>query len=307
MSEQGNGMDAAELKRRIGGAGVWLGGTLVAATADQARTAAKEIEDLGYGALWFGGDLPGAKEALAQAAVLLSATERITVATGIASIWSRDAAAASSGANVLAEAWSGRFLLGLGVSHAPAVQARGQDYRKPLSAMRAYLDGMDAMPYYGPLPAPAPRVLAALRPRMLELARDRSAGAHPYFTPPEHTAQARKALGDAPLLAPEQTVVLDTDPARARATGRAFARTYLGLPNYTNNLRELGWTDADFADGGSDALIDAIVPWGDVDTVAARIRAHHAAGADHVCVQPLADTLERQVADLRALAPALLG
>ncbi|CAM3649997.1 LLM class F420-dependent oxidoreductase [Nocardiopsis rhodophaea] len=300
--------DTADLKRRLGPTGVWLGYTLAAAPADTVRQAAQDLDRLGYGALWFGGDGPGSKEAISQAAILLSATQRTVVATGIASIWSRDALAAATAATSLAEAWPDRFLLGLGVSHAKLVAARGSEYRKPLTAMRSYLDAMDAVDFPSePRPAPAPRVLAALRPKMVGLARDRADGAHTYFTTPAHTARVRATLGTAPLLAPEQAVVLDTDPRRARATARDHMARYLALPNYVNNLRELGWDDADFADGGSDALVDAIVPWGGPGTIAERLREHRDAGADHVAVQPLAATLTAQVAALRELAPALLG
>jgi probable F420-dependent oxidoreductase len=155
-------------------------------------------------------------------------------------------------------------------------------------------------------PEPVPRVLAALRPRMLELARERAAGAHPYFVPVAHTARARALLGDGPLLAPEQTVVLDSNPDRARTTARGFVRRYLQLPNYVNNLRDLGYGDEDFADGGSDRLVDAIVAWGDEDAIAARVRAHHDVGADHVAIQPLAPDIATAVADLTTLAPVLI-
>ncbi|MDA0566368.1 TIGR03620 family F420-dependent LLM class oxidoreductase [Streptomonospora sp. S1-112] len=301
--------DPAALKERIGPYGVWLGSTLFAAPAATLRRAAAEIEDLGLGALWFGGDYPGGTEALSKAAVLLSATRRLTVATGIASIWSRDAILATTAADTLADAWPDRFVLGLGVSHAPLVAARGRTYAKPLTAVREYLDAMDAAASYAaPLHAPVPRVLAALRPRMLELARDRAQGAHPYFTTPEHTAKARAVLGPDPLLAPEQAVVLTTDPAHARTRGREYTAIYLSLPNYVNNLRELGWSDADLTaenGTGSDALVDALVAWGDAAAVAERVNAHRAAGADHVSVQPLAPTVEEQTAQLRELAPLL--
>jgi probable F420-dependent oxidoreductase len=173
--------------------------------------------------------------------------------------------------------------------------------------MRAYLDAMDAAEYRGPPPAePVPRVLAALRPRMLELARDRAAGAHPYFVPVAHTARARALLGDGPLLAPEQTVLLETNPRHARDKARSFMQNYLRLPNYVNNLRELGYGDHDFAEGGSDRLVDAIVAWGDENAIAARVRAHHDVGADHVAIQPLAADLATAVTELTALAAVLV-
>ncbi|MCW2638986.1 MAG: putative F420-dependent oxidoreductase, family, partial [Dactylosporangium sp.] len=256
-------------------------------------------------ALWVG-EAPWTKEALVHSALVLQGTRRLVVATGIANIWARDATAAVNGANALAEASGGRFLLGLGVSHRPLVQPRGKEYRNPLSAMRAYLDAMDTVTYDGPLPEAPPRMLAALRRRMLELAAQRSHGAHSYFVPPEHTGRARAILGPEPVLAPEQAVVLDTDAARARRSARKYMSFYLALPNYLNNLRELGWSDADFAGGGSDALVDAIVPWGDAQTIAERVRAHHDAGADHVCVQPVTDTASEMLEHLRVLAPALI-
>ncbi|MFI9051165.1 LLM class F420-dependent oxidoreductase [Streptomyces sp. NPDC053427] len=297
-------MQQQALASRIGPVGVWHGG-LGRVSAATARRAAAEIERLGYGALWFG-EGPGT-EAVSRAAVLLAATARMTVATGIANIWVRDAAAAKAAAHTLAEAYDGRFLLGLGASHAPLVDRRGHTYAKPLTAVREYLDAMDAAPYDGPDgPAPA-RVLAALGPKMLELARDRAAGAHPYFVTPEHTARARAALGTGPLLAPEQAVLLESDPAKARSLAREHhTRFYLQLPNYTGSLRRLGFGDEDFADGGSDRLVDAIVAWGDVDAVRRRVREHHEAGADHVAVQPVAAGRELGLDQLRELAPALI-
>ncbi|MEV0622714.1 TIGR03620 family F420-dependent LLM class oxidoreductase [Nonomuraea sp. NPDC050404] len=300
------GTDEIEaLKRRLGRVGVW-NVTLSGEPAAAEREVAAEVESLGFGALWIG-ETPNGKEALAHAAILLGATSRLTVATGIANIWARDATAAANGANTLAEAYDGRFLLGLGVSHAPAVSVRGHDYGKPVSAMRTYLDAMDATEYAGPLPRPAPRVLAALRPRMLELAARRSYGAHPYFVTPEHTARARAVLGPEPVLAPEQTVILETDPDRARQTARRFTSRYLALSNYANNLLDLGWSEADLADGGSDALVDAVVAWGDPEAIVERVRAHHDAGADHVCLQPLAADPKELLEHLRVLARAGLA
>jgi len=298
-------VDLPALKQRLGRTGAWLS-SLAAASADQERRAVAAIEELGYGALWFG-ETPTGKEAFTHAALLLSASRRLMIATGIASIYGRDPAAAAAGASTLSEAWQGRFVLGLGVSHLPQVSGRGHQYGKPLSTMRAYLDAMDATPYDAPVPGPVPRVLAALRPKMLELAATRTQGAHPYFVTPEHTRRARQILGPDPLLAPEQAVVADTDPARARATARRYAAPYLSMPNYLNNLRELGFSDSDFESGGSDALIDAVVVWGDPESLGECIREHYRAGADHVAVQPLARTLGQQLEDLRRLAPLLAG
>lgn len=295
-------VDVAALKRRMGPIGVW-DGMLSAQPAAFEREAAAEIERLGYGMLWFS-ETPISKEAFTHAGLLLSATERMMVATGIASIWSRDAVAAANAANTLAEAYDDRFVMGLGVSHAPLVKTRGHDYGKPYTAMRDYLDAMDSTQYEGQLETPAPRLLAALRTNMLELAAQRAQGAHPYFVTPEHTAQARETLGPEPVLAPEQTVLLETDPGRAREVARRFTSRYLALPNYVNNLRSLGWDQADLQDGGSDALVDAIVVWGEPEKVIERVRAHHEAGADHVCVQPLADNAREMLQHLRILADA---
>jgi probable F420-dependent oxidoreductase len=298
--------DPATAKAQLGRVGVWLG-ALSAQPWTVERDAARRVEELGYTAIWMN-ESPGVKEPFAHAGLLLGATERIVLATGIANIWARDAVAARDGAATLSEAHPGRFTLGLGVSHQPIVAARGHDYAKPLTAMRAYLDGLDAVPWRGPGPAErVPLVLAALRPRMLELARDRAAGAHPYFTPVQHTMRARATLGPGPVLAPEVAVVLEADAARARARARAYAEPYLALPNYTNNLLDLGYTDGDVAGGGSDRLIDAVIPWGDEATIARRIGEHFEAGADHVCIQPVGTDLSGALRELERLAPALLG
>jgi probable F420-dependent oxidoreductase len=291
----------------IGRVGIWTF-ALELQPAARAQEAAAELESLGYPALW----IPEAmgREALTHAGLLLAGTRRITVATGIANVWARDAMTMAAGQKTLDEAYPGRFLLGIGVSHAPLVEGmRGHRYEKPLSFMRRYLDAMDAAPFLAAPPSgPGRRVIGALAPKMLALAAQRTAGAHPYFVPPEHTARARDIMGPGPLLAPEQAVVLETDPTTARAIARAHMRMYLGLPNYTNNLRSLGSGDDDLRDGGSDRLVDAIVAWGDVDAILARVRAHHAAGADHVCVQVLpADPRALPLPEWRTLAPALLA
>lgn len=297
---------ASRLRERLGRVGVWFT-ALGFEPAAVEREVAAEIEELGYGALWIGEGLAN-KEAFAHSGLLLSATRELVVATGIASIWARDATAMNSGGLALAEAYPGRFLLGLGVSHGAIVTTRGHDYARPLAAMRAYLDGMDQAPYRGPVPPEgAPRVLAALRPRMIALSGERAAGAHTYFVPPEHTARAREILGPERFLAPEQAVVLETDPERARAIAREHMTHYLTLPNYLNSLRELGFTDADLADGGSDRLVDAIVAWGDADAIRARVQAHLDAGADHVAIQPVVPGVPTAREHLRALAPALVA
>jgi probable F420-dependent oxidoreductase len=297
--------DRDRLRQRLGPVGVWL--TLLGLrSAREEGAAAAEIERLGYPALWFG-ETPVNKEAFVHAGILLAATERIAIATGIASIYARDAAAANAAGNALAEAYDDRFVLGLGVSHGPAVAQRGHDYGKPVTEMRRYLDALAGADYRAPAPAhPAPVLIAALRRRMLELARDRTHGAHPYLVTPAHTARAREILGPGPVLAPEQGIVLETDPVRARKVARGHLTAYLRLPNYTNSWREDGFGDADFADGGSDRLVDALIAWGDADAIAARVRAHHEAGADHVCIQPVVRDLDRAQDELRELAPGLL-
>jgi len=291
----------------IGTVGIWTF-QLDLQPAARAQAAAAEIESLGYGAIW----IPEAlgREAFTSAALLLAGTRRIPVATGIANIWARDAMAMAAAQKTLTEAYPDRFLLGIGVSHAPLVEGlRGHRYERPLSAMRAYLDAMERAPFMAALPAAAPvTVIGALAPKMLALAAERTAGAHPYFVPPEHTARAREILGPRPLLAPEQAVVLETDAATARAIARAHMQMYLGLPNYVNNLRRLGFADDDLASGGSNRLVDAIVAWGDVDAIVARVRAHLDAGADHVGVQLLdPDPRALPLAGWRTLAPALVG
>jgi probable F420-dependent oxidoreductase len=285
----------------LGRIGVWLG-SIGLLGADAESSAARALETAGYETIWFG-ESPFNKEALSHAALLLDATERVTVATGIASIWLRSPASAANGAATLAEAHPGRFVLGLGVSHAPAVAFIGQDYSKPLTRMREYLDAMDAGNYRAAAPAePAPRLLAALGPKMLELARDRTQGAHPYLSTPEHTRQARAILGAGPLLAPEQAFVLERDPEQARAIARGHLEYYLTLPNYRNNWLRSGFDANDVAEGGSDKLVDALVAWGDEDAVRERFEEHVAAGADHVALQALG---EDPVGQLTRLAPAL--
>jgi probable F420-dependent oxidoreductase len=275
--------------------------------AVKAREAAAEIERLGFGAIWFPESV--GRESLANAALLLGATSRIVIATGIANIYARDAVTMAAGQNTLAEAYPERFLLGLGVSHIPLVeQVRGHAYGKPVASMRAYLDGMDRAPYRAVAPSVKPvRVLAALGPKMLQLAAERSDGAHSYFVTPEHTARARELLGRDRLLAVEQAIALETDSTKAREIARVHTSRYLALPNYVNNLRRLGFGDADITNGGSDRLIDAIVAWGNMTTIIDRVRAHQSAGADHVCVQVLAaDPRALPLPQWREVASALL-
>ena len=296
-----------DLAGRLGPVGIWTG-QLDFQPADDVRAAAAEVESLGYGALWTGEAV--GREVLSCAGLLLAASSRLIVGTGIANIWARDALAMYAGQCTLAEAFVGRFVLGMGVSHAPLLQVRQQRYDKPLAQMRAYLDAMEAADevYRAVKPPAAPRVLAALGPKMLELAGMRADGAHTYFVPPEHTSDARERLGPDKLLVPEQAFVFESDPTTAREIARRHTSSYLRLPNYTNNLSRFGYDDADFVDGGSDRLVDAIVAWGDEQTLVKRVAAHHDAGADHVAVQVLdPDRRGLPRKQWATLAPALLS
>jgi probable F420-dependent oxidoreductase len=248
---------------------------------------AKRVEAWGYGALW----TPEAvgREVFSASAWLLANTSSLIVASGIANIYARDSLCAAAAQKGLNEQSGGRFLLGLGVSHIPLVQdLREHEYGKPVATMRKYLRAMADAPYNAVLPAAAPKtVLAALGPKMLELAAEQAQGAHPYNVTPEHTHQARAILGANKLLCVEQGAILEPNPAQARALARQFLSIYLGLPNYVNNWRRLGFTDADFAGGGSDRLVDTLIAWGDEKAIRARIEEHWQAGADHVCVQSI--------------------
>ncbi|MDQ6713199.1 MAG: TIGR03620 family F420-dependent LLM class oxidoreductase [Candidatus Dormibacteraeota bacterium] len=270
------------------------------------RRAVAEVEEMGFGTIWIGEAF--GREPFAACAIVLAATSRITVATGIANIWVRDAMAMMAAGRTLAEAWPNRFVLGIGVSHARLVDARGHHYERPLTAMRAYLDEMEKALYRAPEPnRPAPIVLAALGPKMLELARERTAGAHPYFVPIEHTLQARSILGPDRLLAPEQAVVFARTREAARPTGDIYMRTYLALPNYRQNLVRLGWAEDELTPPGSDRLFDAMVVWGDDEEIARKLLRHIEAGADQVAVSVLTPTPDRApTAELRRLAPLLL-
>src|SRR5438876_10757899 len=225
---------------RLGEVGLWIH-DLERLTASAARDYARAVESLGFAAIWLPESL-GSKEIFAHVSLVLAATDKLIVATGIANIWARDPVAMANGARTLVDAYPDRFLLGLGVSHAPIVKTRGNVYARPVEHMREYLVAMDAAPYVGPK-VDAPRGLAALGPRMLRLSSERSLGAHSYFVPVEHTTLARKELGAAPLLAVEQAVVLAGDAVTAREVGRRHMKRYLDLENYTNNLRRLGWGD----------------------------------------------------------------
>jgi probable F420-dependent oxidoreductase len=261
-----------------------------------------ELDQLGYRAVWIpdvGGDVFGSIEHL------LGAAPRIGVATGILNVWMHAPEEVAERSAGWQPDWQQRFTLGLGVSHAPLIDAKQPGtYAKPYSKMVEYLDRLDAAEQ--PVPVGA-RVLAALRPRMLELARERAAGVHPYFVPPEHIARAREVLGPEALIAAELAVVLDADPVSAREAARRHTAVYMGLPNYTNNLRLFGFDDADFAEGGSDRLVDAIVAWGELDAITARVTAMRDAGADHVCIQVVRPDDQFPREEWRRLAPALIG
>jgi probable F420-dependent oxidoreductase len=268
----------------IGKLGLWF--FLDAMSAPQSAQFAAKVEKLGYSALW----IPEAvgREPFAHAGYLLAHTQRLIIATGIANIWARDPMTMMAGAKTLAELSGGRFLLGIGVSHEPLVRVRGHQFTKPYSYMKDYLPKMKSAIYRAAKPAEEPPiVLAALHPKMLALSATEVQGTHTYFVPPEHTAKARGILGAKPWICAAQAVILETNPTVARDAARDYMKTYTRLPNYANMLKALGFTDADFADGGSDRLVDAVVAWGSEDQIRARIAAHHQAGANHVCILPL--------------------
>jgi len=291
----------------LGRVGVWTF-ALDLQPMRKSQEAAQELEELGYGCIW----VPEAigREPFASCALLLSGTKRIGVATGIASMYARSAITMQAGWRTLSEAFGERFTLGIGASHEHmATKLHKGSYERPYSAMVEYLDQMDKGIYAASPPLTPPRrVLAALGPRMLKLSGERGLGAHPYFVPPEHTKIARDVLGAGPLLAPEQAVLLETDPAKARDVARKFMSTYTRLPNYANNLRRLGYTDDDIGDGkrpASDRMVDAIVAWGTIDDAVARVRAHFDAGASHVSIQVLdADPMALPMRQWRELAAA---
>jgi len=284
--------------------GLWTA-ALEVLPGPRAQETAAELDELGYGSLW----LPEAfgREAFTGAQAVLAATRRMVVGTGIASIYGRGPMAANGAARLLESLAPGRFVLGLGVSHRPAVEgARKTEYLPPIEAMTAYLDDLGSALYFGPDPELPPIVLAALGPTMLALARDRTAGAHSYLVTPEHTATARETLGSAPLLVVEQAVVLDQDRGESLRRAHAHLDIYMGLPNYRNSWRRQGFEEDDLVRGGSDRLADALVVQGDPEAVAARVRAHLDAGADHVVVQVLgADLGEVPMPEWRTLAPVL--
>lgn len=287
----------------LGKLGVWCPTDALSVT--QLTDLVQHIEGWGYAALWY----PESRghESFALGSFLLAHSERLILATGIANIYARDATTAKMGQHTLNKLYGGRFLLGLGVSHIPMVEAlRGHSYGKPVPTMRAYLDGMNKAAAIAPaVDAPPPTVLAALGPQMTRLAARRTAGIHPYNVTPEHTAWARGIVGPDAWVCVEQKVLLLDDPAKARAVARQNLAHYMTLPNYRNNWLRLGFSEAELADGGNERFLDAMVAWGTPAAVRARIQQHFDAGASHVCVQPLHPSGERlpDLAVLEALAP----
>lgn len=284
---------------KLTGVGLWSS-QLRYGNPAEAADAAAELDELGFPALWIpdvGGPVLDAVDNL------LSATTKTVIATGILNLWMHEPAEVAARYAALTEAHGDRFLLGIGVSHAPLIDSKEPGrYRKPLAATKAFLDGIDATPQ--PVPT-GNRVLAALGPKMLELSATRAGGAHPYLTSPEHTHQAREVLGEGPLLLPEQSVLLTDSRDEARAIGTDWLRSYLALPNYANNILRTGFTEEDISTV-SDRLFDALIAWGDEETVLRRVAEHRDAGADHVCVQVLtADPREFPREQWRRLAAAL--
>ena len=265
--------------------GVWFFTDRMAAPL--AADTAKRIEDLGFSALWIPETV--GRNPFVHAAWLLANTSSLIIATGIANIYHREPGVTLAAQNTLAEQSDNRFLLGLGVSHKPLVEGlRGLTYGPPVATMRDYLDKMAASPYTGPPPKDTPpTVIAALGPKMLELASEKCDGAHPYFTSPSHTKMARDVMGPDRLLCVEQKVIFETDPAKARDIARKAAQTYQRLPNYRNNWLRMGLSEADVDGDGSDTFIDATFAWGEIDAIKNRVQEHYDAGASHVCVQPI--------------------
>jgi probable F420-dependent oxidoreductase len=289
----------------IGPVGIWWSTAYDRAPFSEEAEALAELDDRGWGAVW----LPEAygRESMAHSALALGATRRIPVVPGIANLWARDPVAMVNGGRTLTEAYPNRFAVGLGVSHRPVIEFRGGSAdRSPLEVVSRYLDEMDRAKYTAARPAEEPpRILAALGPRMLHLAATRTAGAHTYTVPVEHTALAREVMGPGPVLAVEQKVVLSDDPGMSRGTARQFLP--LSLPNYRTNLLRCGFRADDLDDGGTHDVVDRLVAWGGVASIESRVKEHLAAGADHVCLQvlPLTDRLPRR--EWRELADALIG
>jgi len=290
---------------KLGKLGVWA--SLDGMGAADALAFARRSEARGFSALWT--PEGRGRNVLVNAAWLLAGTSTLVIASGIANIYGRDAVAMANAQRGLNEQSGNRFLLGLGVSHKPIVSGmRGHTYGRPVATMRAYLEAMRAAPYHAPPPSEPPRtVLAALGPKMLALAAEMTDGAHPYCVTPEHTAAARRTLGQNKLLCPELMVLLESDAAKARAAGRAALSPYIQLENYANNWRRLGFTDDDLAGGGSNRFVDANIAWGDEGAIRKRLQLYWDAGADHVSIQALDASGSRTTVDERIfdlLAPA---
>lgn len=292
------------MSTELGKLGVWA--FIDEMSAKEAVNFARQLEIWGYSALW----IPEAvgRDPFSIISYMAAATEKLIFATGIANIYARDPMSMNALRRTLGEIAPGRFMLGLGVSHAPLVKdIRGHDYRKPVTTMREYIEAMNSALYLAEeAPEPPPILLGALRQNMLKLSAEKGSGAHPYFVPPEHTAWARSILGADALLCPEQMLLMQSDPVTARQIARAHMSTYTTLENYRNNLKQFGFQDEDFEGGGSDKLVDAIVAWGDKQVLLGRIQAHWSAGASHVCIQALQDESQRgpDITTLEALAPA---
>ncbi|MFI9454091.1 TIGR03620 family F420-dependent LLM class oxidoreductase [Amycolatopsis sp. NPDC052450] len=292
-----------ETRNRLGAVGVWLPVGMFVPTPDEERQAIQRLEELGYRTVW-GGEGPGNRELFAYSAITLAATGRVVVGTGIANMWSRPAYTAQSGGRTLAQAFPGRFVLGVGIGHSHQAAKTGSDYR-PLEQTRDYLAAMDAAEKEFPSPVPFPRVLAAVGPKMLELARELADGAHPFAQPFEHTPYSREILGEDKLLIPTHSVLLgDREQARASVTRDIELMKRYDVPHYFKGWKRLGYTDADI-DGVSDRLVDGLTAWGDEERIAGRIKELVDAGADTVLVNPVGDDLPSMVDQLERLAPAL--
>jgi len=272
-----------ELRARLGSVGAWTFAFDALPVAD-VRAGASALEELGYATLWVP-EGSGSRDVLTHLSLLLQATDRVAVASGIANVTARQPDVLQAGMVTLADSFGDRPVFGIGIGHEYSTGTRGIDWDRPLARMRAYLDRMDAATSL-PVPATPPRrLLAALGDGMVRLSSERAQGAHTYFVPVSHTERARSVLGPEPVLAVELTAINATDPTRARQLARAWARHYLELPNYARNLVRMGFGEDEVAGDGSDRLIDATIAWGDADAVAARVREHLDAGADHVCIQ----------------------
>jgi len=290
---------------RLGPIGVWSG-RLHQRSIEEAKDLVLAWEELGYGAVWVP-EPPSARDVLSLAGVLLSNTTGIAVATGIAVIWNRDPTSMVNTGRTLEEAYPGRFVLGIGVSHKDSVEGRGNHYQRPIEVMREYLESMRESPYSGYPPGrQAPLLVAALGPRMTRLAGELADGVHPFLSTPQHTATTREALGDEPLIAVEQAVILSHNPEVARSAARANLARYLSWVNYRRHLTRIGFSEDDFESGGSDRLIDGIYVWGDESDIRRRVTEHLKAGADHVCIQVVPVDGSEEVKSLERLASALL-